>query len=782
MSLLASGRLRAATVLACAALAGACSGDAGPAPVARVVVTGIAGPTDSLTVGDRRTLVAAPADRNGGALAGRPVTWTSSDVAVATVDAAGAVSALAPGQATITAESEGVRGQVAVAVRRRPVASLALERLADTLWLGRARTLRALPRAADGSSLADRAVTWSASDTTVVTVATAADGSVVARGVAAGATTLVARSEGATATVPVAVTLVPIARLTLAAPDSLPVGTTATLRATATAPDGTAVSAEELAGRSVVWMSDRAAVIAVSGLADAAGKSPSGFTATARAAAPGNATISAAIDGGLARYTILATRAPVARLMFSVSGPLSLGVGRATTVAAVGLDAFGQVVAGAPLTYSLVSGAGVLRVTQTAAPDGTPTARLDALAPGSATVAVSADGQTTTLDVRVTAGGTALRAFPSSIVAAPGAQGRLTVSLTDAAGTAIDAGTVTYRSTNGGVATVDAGGRVTMVAPGTASVIATTSGGLSATVAVTVAPAPTSTFHIDVRPLGTVPAAVLAAAQQAAARWERVITTALPSERIALAANDCDPGTPAMNEVVDGVVVYLRAEAIDGPRNTLAYAGPCAVRDAAFGGLPVVGAMTMDLADVTLLTGSTGALAMDVLTHELGHVLGIGTLWDGGLPVGDLTQTIAGDVRFIGAGASAAAVRLGLSASVDEGALIEDEGGMGTAGGHWRERVFLGELMTGWINAAPNPLSILTVQALRDLGYAVTETGADLVSPATIVGGTAFTASRSGTGGAALSRAGASSAPLALGERLIRPKVVVRNGRVVKRM
>ena len=50
---------------------------------------------------------------------------------------------------------------------------------------------------------------------------------------------------------------------------------------------------------------------------------------------------------------------------------------------------------------------------------------------------------------------------------------------------------------------------------------------------------------------------------------------------------------------------------------------------------------------------------------------------------------------------------------------VENTGGPGTRGGHWRETVFRNELMSGFIAAAGNPLSRLTVASLQDLGYQV---------------------------------------------------------------
>jgi hypothetical protein len=46
-------------------------------------------------------------------------------------------------------------------------------------------------------------------------------------------------------------------------------------------------------------------------------------------------------------------------------------------------------------------------------------------------------------------------------------------------------------------------------------------------------------------------------------------------------------------------------------------------------------------------------------------------------------------------------------------------GGPGTRDGHWREFVFANELMTGFLNPGPNPVSRVTIAALQDMGYQV---------------------------------------------------------------
>ena len=54
------------------------------------------------------------------------------------------------------------------------------------------------------------------------------------------------------------------------------------------------------------------------------------------------------------------------------------------------------------------------------------------------------------------------------------------------------------------------------------------------------------------------------------------------------------------------------------------------------------------------------------------------------------------------------------------------QGGQGTRDGHWRETIFVAELLTGFLNSGvANPLSLLTIASLADLGLAVNPDGAD---------------------------------------------------------
>jgi uncharacterized protein (DUF2141 family) len=64
----------------------------------------------------------------------------------------------------------------------------------------------------------------------------------------------------------------------------------------------------------------------------------------------------------------------------------------------------------------------------------------------------------------------------------------------------------------------------------------------------------------------------------------------------------------------------------------------------------------------------------------------------------------------------------------EAGVPVENEGGPGTHDEHWRESVFASELMTGFVDAPPNPISRVTVGSLADLGYVVDLAAAEAYS------------------------------------------------------
>jgi hypothetical protein len=199
-------------------------------------------------------------------------------------------------------------------------------------------------------------------------------------------------------------------------------------------------------------------------------------------------------------------------------------------------------------------------------------------------------------------------------------------------------------------------------------------------------------------------------------RWAGVLRSELPDISISVPANACGVPHAAINQMVDDLLILVTVAPIDGPGNILGSAGPCIVR--ASGGMPAVGAMHLDAADVAQLE-SAGRLS-DVVAHEVGHIIGIGTRW------GTLLSGAGGsDPRFTGYNSISAFTGSGGSSYPGLPVPVENSGGPGTRDGHWRESVFRNELMTGWLNQGSNPLSVISVAALQDLGYIVDPANAD---------------------------------------------------------
>lgn len=162
-----------------------------------------------------------------------------------------------------------------------------------------------------------------------------------------------------------------------------------------------------------------------------------------------------------------------------------------------------------------------------------------------------------------------------------------------------------------------------------------------------------------------------------------------------------------------GLDIAASAPTIDGVGGILGQAGPT------FGiFLPTYvyatqGIMEFDSADLSTLEAA-GTL-FDVIVHEMAHVIGFGTLW------GDLFNNLLDSSgNYIG--------QYGLEAYQlsNPGATsvpVEQDGGVGTAGGHWDEPYGGGfsEIMTGWLDSNPT-LSLQTINSFADLGYVINPT------------------------------------------------------------
>jgi hypothetical protein len=221
-------------------------------------------------------------------------------------------------------------------------------------------------------------------------------------------------------------------------------------------------------------------------------------------------------------------------------------------------------------------------------------------------------------------------------------------------------------------------------------------------------PPPTSSnFNIQFRFTGLT-TAEQAIFTQAAAKWQSVITGDLPNATYNGIA-------------VDDLLIDASAVSIDGQGSILGQAGPDRFRSGT--SLPYHGVMQFDSADMAWMINNGTFLG--VILHEMGHVLGIGTLWTAkGLLAGRGTS----NPRFTGPRAVAEYNAIfGVNAT---GVPVENTGGSGTRDSHWKDTIFGSELMTGWIGPGNTlPMSRVTVGSLADLGYTVNMAAADYYVP-----------------------------------------------------
>lgn len=220
-------------------------------------------------------------------------------------------------------------------------------------------------------------------------------------------------------------------------------------------------------------------------------------------------------------------------------------------------------------------------------------------------------------------------------------------------------------------------------------------------------PPPTGAFDIQLNVTGMT-ASQRAIFAQAAARWEEIIIG--------------DVADAYYNGIlVDDLLIDASGRSIDGSGGILGQAGPDSFRSS--NALPIHGVMEFDTADLAAMEANGSLLG--VILHEMGHVLGIGTLWS---YLGLLTGAGTSDPRYIGTqGLQAYNQIFGTNSS---GVPVENTGGQGTRDAHWRDSVFGVELMSAYAGSGSYfPISRVTVGSLADLGYQVNMNAADPFAP-----------------------------------------------------
>lgn len=658
--------MRKLLLLPALALLGAGCSDSTPASVpTNVTIAPTALTFDA--VGATQVVHAAVANQNGKAMKNAELTWSSSSAAVTVTGMGGdsaSVTSAGGGAASVTARAGEATGTLQVTVAQTPASADKPSGDAQTATVGTALPARLVVR------VRDRLNSPVAGQTISFTV----------------------ESGGGT--------LNPASAVTGADGTA---STTWTVGTSAAAPQVVRASSATAASVSTI------------------------FTATA---APGAATAVAAVAGNgqtAVRGSAVAT-APRVRVTDAFNNPVP-GISVTFAVTAGGGSISPSVVttdgAGhatlASWTLGPAAGPNTLSATITGSPIPAATFTATAINPVTGTLAISAGGYQGAMV------GTAVPVAPA-------------VVLRDGAGAGVPGVTVNFAVTAGG-GSVTSTSAVTN-ASGVASSGAWTLGAVADlnTLTASVAGLPGApvvfrgagcvgsgpAYEITVCITTPMTAGQRAVFTNSANRWSTIIKGDLPSLAGSLGANACGLPHPSVNMTYDDLLIFAAVADIDGPGAVLGRAGPCVSRTGT-GGLPVIGVMEFDGADLTNME-SNGTL-LSVILHEMGHVLGIGTIWTRfGLLQNPSTAGSPLDTYYSGAGGLAGFEAIG-GATYTGGAKVpvENTGGPGTMNGHWRETVLRNELMTGFINGGgvANPLSQLTVRSLADLGYTVDPAAAD---------------------------------------------------------
>jgi len=517
-----------------------------------------------------------------------------------------------------------------------------------------------------------------------------------------------------------------------------------------------------VAGVLVAWQATAGggALSAPTSITDAAGHASIGLTVGTTAGAT-NQTVTgtvAGLAGSPVTFTASVVAAAASQIAKSSGDAQTATVGSLLPqpIAVVVKDTYGNVKSGVTVNWAAVAGSGSTAVASSVtdvagiATSGWTIGTVAGTGNQSATAtAAGLTGSPLTFTASATSGPASVLAIVSgnnqaATVGNP-LPAPLVVSVKDAFNNPVAGVNVNWAAATGGGSVSAA--TVATIAAGTATVTRTLGGtvGAQTTTASVAGTTPASvTFNatgaalvsgygITLRYLSAISPARQAVFDAAAARWAGIIIGDLTDINLSgansIPAAQCGANSPAINEVVDDILVFVTLDSIDGPFGVLGSAGPCFVRSV--GGvanrLSLVGRMRFDTADVAFM--ETNGIFQSVMLHEMGHVIGIGSLW---LVPASLPPLVVGpaagggtDPYFVGAtaiaqfNANGGGVYLGIPVPVEAG------GGPGTQDSHWRESVMGKELMTGYVSLTANPLSSITVGSLADMGYTVSYANAD---------------------------------------------------------
>jgi uncharacterized protein YjdB len=458
----------------------------------RTTVLGVQPASFALAVGQTQTLAIDARGQNGQivGLLNTQATWSSGAPAIASVDADGVVRGVSPGIATITMSYTGSNytSQVTVTAAASVVSSVAVLPGSGAIPAGERAQLSAVAYDAQSRVIGGKTAAWSSSNDAVATV----DATGLVSGIAPGTATITATIDGKPASVTVTVVnriagIRVSPKVAYAVVDEkfqLAWRLVDAAGQTVVVPPGLWVDATTFG-----YNDANAATIDIKGVV------------TAR---PGSRGDVWANYGSFRDSSEVRVRPEVSTLVLRPN-PLTIGVGDTVTVGVSYLDlnsleitALATYPAGKRGTIAVANGA-IVQATDDGNPKAVGQLFVRGLAPGQTMVTLSIDGISATLPVTVESKVASVSVTPSPLDLVVGTTGALVAAPLDAKGAPVaNAGVVTWSASPSGIVSV-AGGLVSALAEGTATVTATIAG-VSGQATVRVAPATTTASSLNLSP------------------------------------------------------------------------------------------------------------------------------------------------------------------------------------------------------------------------------------------------------------------------------------------
>ena len=442
----------------------------------------VAPPSVTITTGQTSQLTPTVKDASGAVISGALVTWQTANAGIAGVTSTGLVTGQTTGATTVTATSGAVSVGVQVTVIVSPANAVIVSPSSVALLITQQQQLSATVTDAGGHVLQGQPVAWQSNNTGIATV----NSSGVVSTVLPGSATITGTSGSASGVSHVTVALVPVRRVVVD-PDALAFteGDPGS-QLTVTLLDSIGGTLSPV-GRPVTFNSNKNSVASVSG---------TGFVTPG---APGQAVITVTQTGSgfSATATVTVTQVPVASVTITPALD-TLTLGQSVQLSATTKDANGNTLNGRTVVWdgsddnvAIVSSNG----------------RVTSQAPGTMTVSATSEGKTGTATIVVIAVPVAsVTISPQNQSVQVGATTpAFTAQAKDAGGHPLAGRVVTFASSDPTIATIDANtGIATGVAPGTASITATSEGINSTPATLTVTAVPVGSVTISPTSLSVV--------------------------------------------------------------------------------------------------------------------------------------------------------------------------------------------------------------------------------------------------------------------------------------